>query len=79
MTITNGKGTTKYGAGVNISLTGDEVALAIHAYLVARNVHVRGASTITVNGERCKEGNIYVDPSGECFHGNESVPNGGGG
>lgn len=57
----NGK---KYGTGVAIDLTGDEVATAIDAYLVAHNVHVSGPRTITVNEELCDSGHIYVDPSG---------------
>lgn len=64
MKIKQGKGTTEYGPGVEIKLTGDEVATAIDAYLVARNVHVSGARTITVNGELCNKGRVYVDPSG---------------
>lgn len=64
MTVQFGKGKTKYGTGVQIDLTGDEVATAIDAYLTAHNIHVSGARTITVNGEQCEEGQIYVDPSG---------------
>lgn len=67
MNIKKGKGTTEYGRGVEIKLTGTEVATAINAYLVARGVTVSGARTITVNGELCKEGEIYVDPSGFCI------------
>ena len=62
--IMRGKGKTEYGPGVQINLTGDEVAIAIDAYLVARRVVVRGPRTITVNGELCKSGSVYVDPSG---------------
>ena len=50
--------------GAMIHLAGDEVATAIHAYLVARNVYVVGPATIRVNGELCKNGSVYVDPSG---------------
>lgn len=67
MKIKKGKGTTEYGRGVEIKLTGDELATAIDAYLVARSVTVRGARTITVNGGLCEEGEIYVDPSGFCI------------
>lgn len=59
-----GPGKTKYGPGVNINLTGDEVAVAIDAYLVAHGIHVNGSRTITVNGELCRVGRVYVDPSG---------------
>ena len=64
MKIKHGTGPTKYGPGVEIELTGDEVAVAIDAYLVARRVVVRGPRTITVNGELCERGRVYVDPSG---------------
>lgn len=59
-----GDGTTEFGPGVSIDLTGNEVATAIDAFLVAHGVHVRGARTITVNGVLCEVGHIYVDPSG---------------
>ncbi len=64
MDVRRGRGPTKYGPGVDIDLTGEEIATAIDAYLVAHDVHIRGARTITVNGELCERGNIYVDPSG---------------
>ena len=59
-----GAGQTKYGPGVNIDLTGNEVATAIEAWLVAHGVHINGPRTITVNGELCEDGHVYVDPSG---------------
>ena len=64
MKIQYGKGSTEFGTGVKIDLSGDEVATAIDAYLVAHNVYVSGARTIRVNGERIEDGEIYVDPSG---------------
>ena len=64
MKVNYGKGKTEYGPGVDIELTGEEVARAIYTYLEAHDVHVRGAATITVNGELCEEGRVYVDPSG---------------
>ncbi|QIG75023.1 hypothetical protein EVC14_025 [Rhizobium phage RHph_I3_18] len=64
MEIKYGDGKTKYGPGVSIELTGDEVATAISAYLVAHGVHVSGPRTVSVNGELCEEGEVYVDPSG---------------
>ncbi len=64
MTIQYGNGTTKYGPGVSINLTGEEVAIAISAWLVAHKMIVSGARTITVNGDMCERGSIYVDPSG---------------
>lgn len=40
MLVTHGDGKTIWGPGVEITLTGDEVARAIDAYLVAHNIHV---------------------------------------
>lgn len=68
MEVKFGNGPTKYGPGIEINLSGDEVAVAIDAYLVAHGVNVFGARTITVNGELCELGNIYVDPSGFVMH-----------
>jgi len=62
--IKRGNGTTQYGPGVTIELTGDEVATAIAAYLVAHDINISGARTIRVNGELCEAGEVYVDPSG---------------
>lgn len=67
MKVRHGNGQTEYGPGVEITLTGNEVARAIDAYLVARGVHVDGARTITVNGELCERGQVYVDPAGSVF------------
>lgn len=64
MNIQHGNGPTEYGPGVSIELDGNEVATAIDAWLVAHGVHVSGPRTITVNGELCEAGQIYVDPSG---------------
>lgn len=64
MKVNYGAGKTQFGTGVEITLTGDEVACAIDAYLVAHGTYVRGARTIKVNGELCEVGSIYVDPSG---------------
>jgi hypothetical protein len=65
MNIQFGKGVTKFGPGVEINLTGDEVARAIMTYLTAHSVYISGAATITVNGELCEVGEVYVDPSGK--------------
>ena len=62
--VRNGKGPTEYGPGIEITLTGVEVAIAIQAYLVSKQIHIRGPHTISVNGELCKVGRVYVDPSG---------------
>lgn len=64
MKVKYGKGKTEYGPGVEIKLTGDEVARAIDAYLVAHGIHVSGPRTVTVNGDLCERGRVYVDPSG---------------
>ncbi|QKZ15168.1 hypothetical protein [Spirosoma sp. KUDC1026] len=64
MGIQFGEGKTEQGPGVQIDLTGDEVATAIHAYLVAYGIHIQGPSTIRVNGQKCINGDIYIDPSG---------------
>ena len=64
MEVMHGDGPTDFGPGVDIKLTGDEVATAIDAYLVAHGVYVSGPRTITVNKVLIGEGNIYVDPSG---------------
>lgn len=64
MNIKHGDGLTEYGPGVNIELTGNDVATAIDAWLVAHNVYVSGARTIRINGELCESGQIYIDPSG---------------
>lgn len=64
MEIKYGPGKTSFGPGVSIELTGDEVATAIDAWLVAHNVYISGARTVTVNAELCDIGRIYVDPGG---------------
>jgi hypothetical protein len=58
---------TAYGHGVKIILSGDEIATAIDTYLAAHGIIINGARTINVNGELCKEGQIYVDPSGKVI------------
>lgn len=64
MNVKYGNGRTKYGPGVSIELTGDEIATAIDAWLVTHGIHVSGPRTITVNGQLCEEGHVYIDPSG---------------
>ncbi len=64
MLVKHGEGRTEYGPGISVELTGDEVATAIDAWLVAHGVHVSGPRTVTVNGELCESGHVYVDPSG---------------
>ena len=67
MEIKFGDGKTEYGPGVAIELTGDEVATAIDAYLVAHRIYVCGPRTVTVNGDLCQTGRVYVDPSGSVI------------
>jgi hypothetical protein len=69
--IRYGYGPTEYGPGVSINLTGDEIAIAIDAWLVAHGIHIRGPRTITVNGGICEYGQVYVDPSGFVVSGGE--------
>jgi len=64
MKVKYGKGKTQYGPGVQINLTGNEVAMAIYTYLTAHRIHISGSATISVNDKLCKKGKIYVDPSG---------------
>lgn len=47
-----------------VELSGDEVATAIDAYLVARRISVSGSRTITMRGELLYGASIYVDSSG---------------
>ena len=56
------------GDGVDILLTGDEVATAIMTYLTAHNVHISGARTVMINGEMINRGRVYVDPSAFVIH-----------
>jgi hypothetical protein len=64
MEIKKGKGSSEFGPGVEINLSGNELATAIDAYLVAHGIIIVGPRTIRVNGEMCESSSIYVDPSG---------------
>jgi hypothetical protein len=64
MNIQIGNGKTEFGPGVQIDLTGDEIATAVYAFLMSHNVIISGAATIRVNGELIENGEMYVDPSG---------------
>lgn len=64
MRIKKGKGTTEFGKGINIKLTGSEIATAIYTYLTAHDVHIQGAATIRINDELIAKGSVYIDPSG---------------
>lgn len=78
MNVDYGSGTTKYGTGIQIVLSGDEVATAIDAYLAAHSVYVSGPRTISVNGGLIGSGQVYVDPSGFVIHKGEKYSGRGG-
>lgn len=73
MKVGYGDGTTKFGPGVSIDLTGDEIAIAISAYLVAHKIFVTGPRTISVNNSLYNCGHIYVAPSGFVIHEGEKL------
>lgn len=73
MIVRFGGGKTEYGPGVAVDLTGDEVVRAISAYLVAHGVYVDGPRTVTVNGDLCEMGRVYVDPSGFVVYNGERL------
>jgi len=71
MKITYGK-RNPLGTGVKISLTGNEVALAIDSWLMANDVRIFGPRSILINGEIGPCGFVYVDPLGFVIsHGEE--------
>jgi len=68
-TIKYGKGKTKFGPGVEIKLSKDELAHAIDIYLTAKDIYVRGSRTISYNGKLLNNScEVYVDPSGFVVH-----------
>lgn len=71
MDVGFGNGQTAEGPGVEIRLTGNELATAIDAYLVAHGVQVNGPRTIRINGQICGNVKIYVDPSGNVIWGGQ--------
>ena len=68
MKVNYGNGKTKYGPGVEIKLTGEEVAKAIYLYLFSQDVKITGPATINVNDDLCRHGKIYMDPSGSVMN-----------
>lgn len=64
MNIKYGNGQTNYGPGVSITLSGDEVAQAIYAYLVAHGVYINGPRTVSSEGKLMGKTQVYVDPAG---------------
>lgn len=79
MKVDIGNGTTEFGPGVSIELSGVEVATAILAYLVAQGVHINGPRTLRVNGELIESGGVSVDPTGSvqrfnaCYSGRGGI------
>lgn len=73
MDVKYGEGNTRYGPGISIDMTGVEIVIAIEAYLVERGVYIGGSRTITVNGELCGSGHVYVDPSGFVVYNGETM------
>lgn len=73
MKVKHGSGTTEFGPGVDIILTGDEVATAIDAYLVSHGIYVDGPRTIRVNDTGALSGRVYVDPSGSVIVDGERI------
>lgn len=71
MKIGYGEGKTKYGSGVSIDLSGEDLASAIDLYIYSKGYYVEGARTITVKGELCEQANVYVDPSGFVIYNGE--------
>jgi hypothetical protein len=67
MNIRFGDGTTQYGPGVLITLSGKELAVAVMTYLTSQQVYHEGPITICVDDELCRdiEATVYVDPSGK--------------
>lgn len=59
--------------GVHVHLSGDEVATAIDAYLVARGLHVVGPRTVLVNGKLCQSGLVWVDSAGCVIRNGEKI------
>ena len=68
MKIKHGKGKTEYGPGVEIKLSGNEVARAINLWLYSQGVFVEGARTITDVHGLMRKTHVYVDPAGFVVH-----------
>lgn len=63
MLIRTGSGSMVHGPGIEIHLTGNEVAHAIDEYLENRNIIIKGSRTIKYYGTLLSDFQIYVDPS----------------
>jgi len=68
MNVQHGNSTLSTGPGVTICLSGEEVATAIEAYLVAHNIVADGFRTVSINGNFCGPDRgtctIHVAPAG---------------
>jgi hypothetical protein len=69
-----GEGKTEFGPGVTIEFPGADVVEAITDWLTSKGVTMTGPRSIKVNGERCRIGRIYVDPSGEVVANGQRFP-----
>lgn len=69
MKVQIGNGLTEYGPGVEITLTGDDVARAIDSYLYAHDIIHYGARTIRIDGKLCGDAKVYVSPEGHVMAG----------
>ncbi len=65
MDIKYGRYPGEFGPGIEIELTGNELAQAIETWLMAQGVLITGARTTTVNdGDPCGSARVFVDPGG---------------
>ena len=69
-----GEGTSEFGPGVAIEFPGDDVAVAIIEWLASQGVTITGPRTVRVNGDRCRIGRVYVDPSGGVVADGQQFP-----
>ena len=67
MKIQKGKGITEFGTGIDIELTGEELAHAISTYIFSKRIYISGPATIRVNGALCESASVYVDPCGSVI------------
>lgn len=64
MIIEHGKSKTKYGPGVDIRLSSEDIAKAILEYVERKGVTITGPRTVLIDGKLCTNGKVYVDPLG---------------
>lgn len=64
MKIIQGEDIAPDATGIMVKLTGDEVAIAIDNYLADQGITVHGPRTVRINGNKCLNGEVYVDPNG---------------